>query len=301
VAEAIARATEQAETVDKPVLACVISAAGTPEGLLSAPVSAFAYPESAARALGRAADRAEWLRRPQGRGVELDGIDVDRARSGLRNDAERWLDSDEARELLDAYGIPLVVERTAASVDDAIAAADELGFPVVLKTALAGVHKTERGGVALDLRDAQAVRTAAERIGPPFLLQPLVSGGVELLIGAVQDPVFGPLVALGPGGTLAELIGEASFRLAPLTDVDAEELVTQGKVGVLLAGYRGAPPADLGRVSDVVLRVARLVDDLPEVAELDLNPVIAGSYGCVAVDARIRVAAPAKAARAKTW
>jgi acetate---CoA ligase (ADP-forming) len=301
VAEAIARATEQAETVDKPVLACVISAAGTPEGLLSAPVSAFAYPESAARALGRAADRAEWLRRPQGRGVELDGIDVDRARSGLRNDAERWLDSEEARELLDAYGIPLVAERTAASVDDAIAAADELGFPVVLKTALAGVHKTERGGVALDLRDAQAVRTAAERIGPPFLLQPLVSGGVELLIGAVQDPVFGPLVALGPGGTLAELIGEASFRLAPLTDVDAEELVTQGKVGVLLAGYRGAPPADLGRVSDVVLRVARLVDDLPEVAELDLNPVIAGSYGCVAVDARIRVAAPARAARAKTW
>ena len=301
VAEAIARAMEHAETVDKPVLACVISAAGTPEGLLSAPVSAFAYPESAARALGRATDRAEWLRRPQGRVVELDEIDVDRARAVLRNDAERWLDSDEARELLDAYGIPLVAERSAASVDDAVAAAEELGFPVVLKTALAGVHKTERGGVALDLRDAQAVRTAAERIGPPFLLQPLVSGGVELLIGAVQDPVFGPLVALGPGGTLVELIGEASFRLAPLTDVDAEELVTQGKVGVLLAGYRGAPPADLGRASDVVLRVAQLVDDLPEVAELDLNPVIAGSHGCVAVDARIRVAAPARAARAKTW
>jgi acetate---CoA ligase (ADP-forming) len=301
VAEAIARAMEHAETVDKPVLACVISAAGTPEGLLSAPVSAFAYPESAARALGRATDRAEWLRRPQGRVVELDEIDVDRARAVLRNDAERWLDSDEARELLDAYGIPLVAERSAASVDDAVAAAEELGFPVVLKTALAGVHKTERGGVALDLRDAQAVRTAAERIGSPFLLQPLVSGGVELLIGAVQDPVFGPLVALGPGGTLVELIGEASFRLAPLTDVDAEELVTQGKVGVLLAGYRGAPPADLGRVSDVVLRVAQLVDDLPEVAELDLNPAIAGSHGCVAVDARIRVAAPARAARAKTW
>jgi acetate---CoA ligase (ADP-forming) len=301
VAAAIGRAVGQTETVDKPVLACVISAAGTPEGLLSAPVSAFAYPESAARALGRAADRAEWLRRPQGRVVELDGIDVVRARAICGDTGERWLDSHEARDLLDAFGIPLVAERAADSVHEAVAAAVQLGFPVVLKTALAGVHKTERGGVALDLRDAQAVREAAERIGPPFLVQPLVSAGVELLIGAVEDPVFGPLVALGPGGTLAELIGDASFRLAPLTDVDAEELVTHGKVGVLLAGYRGAPPADAGQVSDVVLRVARLVDDLPEVAELDLNPVIAGPDGCVAVDARIRVAAPSRAGRAKTW
>jgi acetate---CoA ligase (ADP-forming) len=301
VAEAIGRAVGQTETVDKPVLACVISAAGTPEGLLSAPVSAFAYPESAARALGRAADRAEWLRRPQGRVVELDGIDVVRARAICGDTGERWLDSHEARDLLDAFGIPLVAERAADSVHEAVAAAVQVGFPVVLKTALAGVHKTERGGVALDLRDAQAVREAAERIGPPFLVQPLVSAGIELLIGAVEDPVFGPLVALGPGGTLAELIGDASFRLAPLTDVDAEELVTHGKVGVLLAGYRGAPPADAGQVSDVVLRVARLVDDLPEVAELDLNPVIAGPDGCVAVDARIRVAAPSRAGRAKTW
>jgi acetate---CoA ligase (ADP-forming) len=301
VAEAIGRATEQAEAADKPVLACVISAAGTPEALLSAPVSAFAYPESAARALGRAADRAEWLRRPQGRVVELDGLDVERARALCTETPERWLDSHEARALFDAYGIPLVPERAAASTEEAVAAAEELGFPVVLKTALAGVHKTERGGVALDLRDAGAVREAAERIGPPFLVQPLVSAGVELLIGAVEDPVFGPLVALGPGGTLAELIGDASFRLAPLTDVDAEELVTHGKVGVLLAGYRGAPPADVGQVSDVVLRVAQLVDDLSEVAELDLNPVIAGPGGCVAVDARIRLAAPMRAARAKTW
>jgi acyl-CoA synthetase (NDP forming) len=301
VAEAIARAVGHIETLDKPVLACVISSAGTPAALLSAPVSAFSYPESAARALGRAADRAEWLRRPQGRVVELGGIDVERAQAVCREAGERWLDPHEARQLLDAYEIPLVAERAAATVEDAVVAAEELGFPVVLKTALAGVHKTERGGVALDLRDAEGVRTAAERIGPPFLLQPLVPPGVELLIGAVEDPVFGPLVALGPGGTLAELIGDASFRLAPLTDVDADELVTQGKVGVLLGGYRGAPPADVRRVSDVVLRVAQLVDDLPEVAELDLNPVIAGPDGCVAVDARIRVAAPSRAARAKTW
>ena len=146
----------------------------------------------------------------------------------------------------------------------------------MLKTGVAGVHKTERGGVALDLRDDDAVQTAAERIGAPFIVQPFVRGGVELLVGAVEDSVFGPLVAVGPGGTLAELIGEASFRLAPLTDSDANELVTNGKVGLLLGGFRGAPPADTAAAADVLLRIGHMVNDLPEIAELDLNPVIAG-------------------------
>ncbi len=192
VADAIARSVEQAEVADKPVLACVISSEGTPARLLSASVSAFSFPESAARALGRAADRAEWLRRPQGRVPELDGIDLAAARRILREAGERWLTPSETRDLLGAYGIPLVAERPATTVDDAVAAAEELGYPVVLKTGLAGAHKTERGGVALDLRDEQAVREAADRIGPPFIVQPLVRGGVELLVGAVQDPVFGP-------------------------------------------------------------------------------------------------------------
>jgi acyl-CoA synthetase (NDP forming) len=132
-------------------------------------------------------------------------------------------------------------------------------------------------------------------------VQPLVRGGVELLVGAVEDPVFGPLVALGPGGTLAELIGAATFRLAPLTDADADELVQTDKVARLLGGFRGAPAADVRSVTELLLRVGRLVDDVTELAELDLNPVIAGPDGCVAVDARIRVA-PQRAARpAKTW
>jgi acyl-CoA synthetase (NDP forming) len=197
--------------------------------------------------------------------------------------------------------VPLVPERTANSIDDVVEAARELGYPVVLKTGLAGVHKTERGGVALDLREEKALREAAQHIESPFIVQPLVRGGVELLVGAVQDPVFGPLVALGPGGTLAELIGDAGFRLAPLTDVDADELVRGGKAGRLIAGFRGAPPADAGAVADVVLRVARLADDLPELAELDLNPVIAGPDGCVVVDARVRVGAVSQESRAKTW
>jgi acetyl coenzyme A synthetase (ADP forming)-like protein len=301
VAEAVARAVERAGDAEKPVLVSIISAGGTPESLLSAPVAAFAFPESAARALGRAAARAEWLRQPQGRTPELDGIDARRAADIARDAADRWLTPEETRELLDAYGLPVVPERTAASVDEAVAVAAELGYPAVLKTAAAGAHKTEVGGVALDLRDEVAVRAAAERIGAPFVVQPLVSGGVELLVGAVQDPVFGPLVALGPGGTLAELIGAVGFRLAPLTDADADELVQGEKVSKLLGGFRGAPAADIGAVTDLLLRIGRLADDLPAVAELDLNPVIAGPAGCTVVDARVRAALPTAAPRTKTW
>ena len=126
-------------------------------------------------------------------------------------------------------------------------------------------------------------------------------GGVELLVGAVEDPVFGPLVALGPGGTLAELIGAASFRLAPLTDADADELVQTEKVARLLGGFRGAPEADKSSVTSLLLRIGALVNDVAEIAELDLNPVIAGPAGCVVVDARIRVAPQTAVRPAKTW
>jgi acetyl coenzyme A synthetase (ADP forming)-like protein len=301
VAEAIAAAVGDAHDNDKPVLGCVISAEGIPAGLLTAPLAAFSFPESAARALGRAADRAEWLRAPQGRVPDLSAVDTPRAKALVAAADDRWLTPAEVRSLLQAYGVPVVKEHNAASIDEAVAAAEEIGFPIVLKTAVAGVHKTDRGGVALDLRDPDAVREAAARIAPPFTVQPLVRGGAELLVGAVQDPVFGPLVAVGPGGTFAELIGDASFRLAPLTDADAEELVQAGKVGRLLAGFRGAPPADTTAVADLLLRIGRLADDLPEVAELDLNPVIAGPGGVVAVDARVRVAAPTRTTRTKTW
>src|SRR5262249_36300974 len=237
VAAAITRALEDAPR-DKPVLASVISAAGTPAALRAGRATPFPYPESAARSLGRVAEPAQWLRRPQGRVPKLGRVDREAASALVSDATDRWLTADEARGLLGAFGVPLVAERRVDSAEAAVTAAQELGFPVVLKSALPGAHKTELGAVALDLRDADSVRAAAELIGPPFLVQPLVKGGVELLVGAVQDPVFGPLVALGPGGTLAELIGDAGFRLAPLTEVDAEELVTSGKVGVLVDGFR---------------------------------------------------------------
>jgi acyl-CoA synthetase (NDP forming) len=195
----------------------------------------------------------------------------------------------------------LVPERVVSNGEEAAAAALELGLPAVVKTAAAGVHKTETGGIALDLRDESAVRKAADAIGGPVVVQPMLRGGVELLAGLIQDPVFGPLVAFGPGGVLAELIGEASFRIAPLTDLDAHELVEEGKAGRLVHGFRGAPPANASALVDVVLRLARLGEDLPEVAELDLNPVIALPERCLGVDARVRIRRPSRPEEVKTW
>jgi acetyl coenzyme A synthetase (ADP forming)-like protein len=307
VAEAVAAAVERSGEPGKPVLGVFLSHEGTPAALLRERrrVAPFPYPESAARALGRVAERADWLRRPAGRVPKLDGIDAEAGRASviaaLEERAEAWLEPASLRALLAAYGIPLVAERMAASPEEASAAARELGFPVVVKAARPGVHKTERGLVALDLHDEQEVAEAAARIGPPLLVQPMVRGGAELLAGIVQDPVFGPLVAFGPGGVLAELIGEARFRIAPLTDVDAQELVRAGKAGVLVAGFRGAPPSDAAALADLVLRLSQLAEDLPEVVELDLNPVIGLAKGCVTVDARARVRRVEPVSPIKTW
>jgi len=238
----------------KPLIPVVISAEGSPP-------DAFSYPESAARALGLAAQRAAWLARPAGTVPDLDGIDEAAARAVV-GAAEGWLAPGQARELLGAYGVPLVAERLAQTPDGAAAAAAALGLPAVVKTAASG-HKTESGGVALDLRSEAEVREAAERIGGPVVVQPFLSGGAELLAGVVQDPVFGPLVAFGPGGTLAELIGSARFALAPLTDVDVEIALTNGKAAKLVAGWRGAPPADRAAIADLLHRLSRLAVDLP--------------------------------------
>ena len=192
-------------------------------------------------------------------------------------------------------------KRSRTRAEAAVEAAETLGYPVVVKTAIPGAHKTESGGVALDLGDADAVRAAVVRIEVPVIVQPMMKGGAELLAGLVQDPVFGPLVAFGPGGVFAELIGDAGFRIAPVTDVDAEELVTTGKAGKLVRGFRGAPAGDVAALVDLVCRLSRLGEDHPAVAELDLNPVLAFPDRCIAVDARVRVQRPEGRPRVKSW
>ena len=305
VAAAVVGAAESVGK-EKPVLAAILSEGGLPPALHgTSSIAVFPYPESAAHALGLATQRAEWLRGPAGGVPTVDGVHAQAGRAvveaALEEAEERWLDPSETRALLEAYGLPVVPERICETEDEVVEAAGELGYPVVVKTAEAGAHKTETGGVALGLGDEAEVRAALAQTGLPALVQPMVEQGAELLAGMVQDPTFGPLVAFGPGGVLAELIGEAGFRIAPLTDADAEELVKEGKAGRLVAGYRGAPAANADDLRDLLHRLSRLAMDFPEVAELDLNPVIALPDRVVAVDARARVRRVEQMARSKTW
>jgi acetyl coenzyme A synthetase (ADP forming)-like protein len=306
VATAVVGAAADA-TRRKPVLAALLSADGIPQALRApgSGIAAFTYPESAARALARAAERAEWLRRPAGRHPALDDIRRDEAEaivsSALSGSPDVWLPPDDVRRLLAAYGIPFVAERTARSVAEAREAARELGFPVAVKSAVPGAHKSDSAGVVLGLATEDEVEEAAAGLGLPVVVQAMVSGNAELLAGLVQDPVFGPLVAFGPGGTLTALMGQASFAVAPLTDVDAVELVGSGNAGRLVRGVRGASPSDEAALADLVLRLSRVGEDFPEVAELDLNPVIGLSKGCIAVDARLRLIHTEPRRSAKTW
>jgi acetate---CoA ligase (ADP-forming) len=289
---------------DKPVVGVFLSAEEDtlPPGPML--VTRFGSPEAAARALAVAARRGAWLREPAGVVPELEGVDRAAARAiaveALAHVDDVWLDARQSRELLEAYGIRLAPEALAESPEQAAHVASVIGMPVVVKSAAAGLHKTESGGVALDLRDRDAVLQAARRIGCPVLVQPMM-GGAELLVGATQDPTFGPLVAIGLGGVQAELIGAVSFALAPLTDSDAAELLARDPLGRLVAGFRGRPPLAVGALADLLHRLSALALDLPEVAELDLNPILADDRGYYAIDRRVRLRRHAAEIRLKTW
>jgi acyl-CoA synthetase (NDP forming)/RimJ/RimL family protein N-acetyltransferase len=266
-------------------------------------IPAYAFPESAARALGHAVRYQAWRDRQRGRVPEFSGLRTPDAKAQvtafLRSNPDGgWLPQRAARELLDCYQIPLVPARLAVDEEGAVQAATGFGGPVVLKAEVAGlVHKTEAGAVKLGLHGEAEVRAAYQELAATFggrlggvQVEPMLSGGVEVLVGVVQEPVFGPLVVFGLGGVATEVLGDHAARLTPLTDADADDLLREVHAAPLLFGHRGTPPVDTAALADVLLRVSRLAGDLPEVAELDLNPVIATAGGAQAADARIRVA-----------
>ncbi len=265
-------------------------------------VPTFAYPESAARALSRAARYGSWRSRPADTVPQIDGLQVPEARALIADFLRRlpgggWLPPDETDQLLRCFGLPVAPTRLAATAAEAAVAAVDLGGHVAVKANVPGlVHKTDAGAVLLDLRGPDEVRQAfadlAQRFGSGLagvLIQPMISGGTETIIGVVQEPVFGPVVVFGLGGVATEVLGDHAARLAPLTTSDADDLIHSIRAAPLLLGHRGQPPADIVALRDTLLRVSQLADDLPQVAELDLNPVIACPDGVTAVDARIRV------------
>ena len=263
---------------------------------------AYAYPEAAARALGRASRYGSWRSRPDGTIPEIDGLQAPEARALISSFLHRvpgggWLSPAETQDLLHCYGVPLVKTVPVRDTDAAVAAAAALGDHVVIKADVPGlVHKSDAGAVELDLRGARDVRSAMARLEQRFhgqlsgaIVQPMVTGETELIIGVVQEPVFGPVVVFGLGGVATEVLGDHAARLAPLTSADADDLIHSLRATPLLLGYRGQPATDLDGLRDTLLRISRLAGDLPQVAELDLNPVIARPDGITAVDARIRV------------
>jgi len=209
-----------------------------------------------------------------------------------------WLSAEAADDLLRCYGVPMVEFRRADGADAAVEAAAGLGGHVVIKADVPGLlHKAAAGGVELGLHGAGEVRAAMSRLRDKFagrmngvLVEPMITGGTEVIVGVRDDQMFGPLVVFGLGGVATEVLADHAARLAPLTEADADTLINSVRSAPLLHGHRGAPAVDLAALRDVLLRVSRLSDDLPEIAELDLNPVIARPDGAIAVDARIRVA-----------
>ncbi|MBI3063827.1 MAG: GNAT family N-acetyltransferase [Deltaproteobacteria bacterium] len=294
----------------KPVLTCIMDRAhaGKPIRADGEQLPNYAFPENAARVLGKLGRYAEWRNQPPGVVPDFDDIQPQAARAlcrtALQESGAGWLSVEQTRSVLSAFALPLPRAGVCRTAEEAAALAQDIGFPVALKLASRQiVHKSEFGGVRLNLQDGSAVanafgeirdRLVKENKSEAFdgvLVQPMISGGVELMVGVTEDPIFGPLIGFGLGGIHVEILKDVCFRVTPITDRDAAEMVRGIRGYPLLEGYRGHPPADIPAIEDLLLRVARLVEEVPEISELDLNPIIAlpPGQGCLIVDARIHV------------
>ncbi|MEV8558842.1 GNAT family N-acetyltransferase [Streptomyces sp. NPDC051917] len=268
-------------------------------------IPSYAEPQAAARALAHAARRAAWLARPVGTVPELDGIDTAHAQEitdtflAAHPDGG-WLDPRTCADLLTCYGIPQIPWAWAETEDDAVLAAQRLRGPdgrVVMKAHWPGlVHKSEQHAVHLDLQGDAQVRAGFRDFETRFaglltgvVIQPLAARGTELFAGVVQDEVFGPLVLFGLGGTATEVLGDHAARLAPLTDHDVHDLITAPRCAPLLFGARGNGPVDLEGLEQLLLRLSRMAADLPQLAEVDFNPVLATTADVSVLDARVRL------------
>ncbi len=267
-------------------------------------VPAYAYAESAARALGHAARYGAWRATPPGRVPDLEGLRQDRARelvAGILAAPPRggWLALDPTVELLGCYGVPLADSTGVITEDAAIAAAARFGGPVALRADVPGLLRTsDAGDVLTGLHGADEVRRGFRSLKETFgrrlagvIVHPVVTGGVEVAISVLHEQVAGPLVLFGLSSAADDMLADRAARLAPLTGSDADDLIRSARAAPLLLGRRGAPAADLAALRDMLLRVSRMADDLPQIAELELSPVIARPDGAQAVDARIRIQA----------
>jgi acyl-CoA synthetase (NDP forming) len=293
----------------KPVLACLMGEAGRPQPLHAGAerIPAYAFPENAARALGKAASYGAWRRQTPGLFWSFNDIRASEARTMCRDIVEHrgedWLTDDELLRLTSAFGLPMTPAVLARDADQAAGVAVKIGFPVAVKLSSRGLlPKSDSEAVRLKLASADAVRAAfaeltaigtARGLAAPLavVVQPMIGNGTEVIVGIADDPLFGPLVGVGLGGVNVEPLGDIQFRIAPLTDRDADEMLHEMRGFSLLDGYRGRPRGDVDALAELVLRVSRLAEEIPEIVALDFNPVIvlAAGQGCRIVGARVKV------------
>lgn len=292
---AVARSVfEAARASTKPVVGCFMSRDEVLQAIAKEAeqdwVPVYLYPESAVRALAALEERRKILARPSGK-VKRFRVDEKAAKQALR---KGWLGVRERRALAKAYGITAVPGGLATTPREAVAIADSVGYPVVAKLSVPSiVHKSDVGGVLLNLRDEAAVRAAFDKLqhedSEGVNIQKMLPGGREVVLGLVSDPAYGPLLMFGLGGIYVEVLKDVSFAVCPVSDVRAKELIREIRGWPILAGVRGQAGIDEAKLVDVIQRLSQLALDHPEIAELEMNPLLAFPSGVCAVDMRVRV------------
>jgi acetate---CoA ligase (ADP-forming) len=296
VAAAIANTTSRGPA--KPVAGVFMRSAAAPAALSSVPC--YPFPEAAAIAMARVAAYGEWRAAPSGIVPVFDDVDRPRARAvieGALAHGGGWLSPVDAIDLIASVGVRTPASQLASSIDEAVAGAVRLRFPVVLKAVGRELlHKTEHDAIRLGLGDAEAVRAAATELTRTLggrmeglLVQEMIGNGVEMIVGALNDRTFGQVVVCGSGGILVDLLADSACALCPVSDRDAADMVNSLKGTRLLRGFRGRPAADEAALRETILRISTLVGFCPEIQELDLNPLTVLTSGVRALDVRVRV------------
>ncbi|MCK4470318.1 MAG: acetate--CoA ligase family protein, partial [Anaerolineae bacterium] len=292
---------------DKPVLGCFMGEARVGAGikvLNEYKIPNYSFPERAVGALRAMLEYRRWLDRPP---LEIEEFDVDRERvrgifERVKADRRQTIGDAEARDIMQAYGIRIPASKLATSAEEAVEFAEEIGYPLVMKIASPDIlHKTDIGGVKLNLNSHEDVRDAfdllvfrATRHMPDAeiwgcLVQQQVRGGKEIILGMSRDPQFGPLLLFGLGGIYVEALKDVTFRVAPIDEREARDMISEIRAYSLLRGVRGEAPSDMQAIVDTLLRVSQLVTDFPEIAELDINPLIVfeRGKGVLGIDMRL--------------
>jgi 4-hydroxybutyryl-CoA synthetase (ADP-forming) len=276
------------------------------EILAKGDVPYYTYAEGSIRALKAMLRFVEWVKTPEGNitKFEADTEKVKKIFDKVKQEGRTNLLEEEGIEILNAYGFPLPKSILAKSEDDAIEAANKIGYPVVMKIASPQiVHKSDAGGVKVNLTNDEEIRNSFKEIVASarkyddkaeikgVLIVEMVKGGKEMIIGSKLEPGFGPVIMLGMGGIYVEILKDVTFRLAPLTDQEANDMISSIKTKKLLEGVRGEKPSDIEKLSECIQRLSQLVTDFKEIKELDMNPVLVmeKDQGCKILDVRIGI------------